>query len=482
MIAIPRLPDEIRADLPPEVQAYLTLLESALPELEAKVETLQALVNELQARTRQNSRNSSRPPSADPPSAPPRPKRQASTRQRGGQPGHKKHERKMLPVEEVDEVIDHHPQECPLCFHPLGANLPDAQEPERQQVWDIPPVKAHVTEHRYHRVACPGCQTMVEAQRPAQVPLGAFGPGLIALMGLLRAQYRLSIRKIVALLQDIFNLPVSTGSVVDQCHQLSAALANPYTESQGQVAAADKANVDETGWKKAGKKLWLWVAVTAEATVFRIADRSAASLTALLGEKFKGIITSDRFKSYLAIAVARRQTCWAHLKRNWQSFSEWPDERIATWGQQALTQIEKLFDLWRQFKAGTIDRATLQSEMKPVQDKLQQVLEEGQKLPLAKAQTFCQNVLALWPALWRFLEVEGLEPTNNAAERALRHAVLWRKGCYGTQSDKGTQFVSRALTVVETCRQQKRHVLTFLTDTVQAYITGEPTPSLFSIP
>jgi transposase len=260
---------------------------------------------------------------------------------------------------------------------------------------------------------------------------------------------------------------------------LSAALEKPSTESQAQVTAADKANVDETGWKKAGKKLWLWVAVTAAATVFRIADRSAASLTALLGQNFNGIITSDRFKSYLAIAVARRQACWAHLKRNWQGFSEWPEAHVAAWGERALIQIEKLFDLWHQFKTGTIDRTTLQSEMKPVQGQLQQLLAEGQKLPLAKAQTFCQNVLALWPALWRFLEVENLEPTNNAAERALRHAVLWRKGCYGTQSDSGTQFVSRGLTVVETCRQQKLHVLTFLTATVQAYLEGEPAPSLF---
>ena len=481
MVEIPILSDEIRASLPLEVQTYIAAVEGAIPALQAQIETLQAQVSELQARTRQNSRNSSHPPSSDPPDAPLRPKRKPSRRKRGGQPGHQRHERALLPAAAVDDVVDHHPTECPLCHKPLAAHLPDVTAPERQQVWDIPPVKPYVREHRYHRVECPECHTTVEAARPAEVPPGAFGATVIALIGLLRGQYRLSIRQIVALLSDLFRLPISTGGVVNLCHLLSAALANPYTESQTKVSAADQANVDETGWKKAGKQLWLWVAVTTHTTLFRIADRSGAALKALLGASFQGIITSDRFKSYLAMAVERRQACWAHLKRNWQAFSE-RDGPVGAWGQQALPQIEQLFDLWHQFKAGQLDRAALQGKMAPVQTELRRLLEEGQGLPLAKARTFCQNVLALWPALWRFLEVEGLEPTNNAAERALRPAVLWRKGCFGTQSESGTQFVARILTVVETCRQRKLHVLTFLTEAVQAYISGRPAPTLFPTP
>jgi transposase len=481
MVDIPRLSDEIRASLPPEVQAYITTLETVIPELQGQVEVLQAQVSELQARTRQNSRNSSRPPSSDPPDAPPRPKRKPSPRKRGGQPGHQRHERQLLCAEAVDEVVDHHPEECPLCHKQLAATLPDVAEPERHQVWDIPPVQPYVTEHRYHQVECPDCHTTVQAERPAEVPLGAFGASVIALIGLLRGQYRLSIRKIVALLLDIFHLPISTGGVVDLCHLLSAALAKTYTESQDQVSEAERANVDETGWKKAGKKLWLWVAVTAHTTLFMIADRSAASLKTLLGESFPGIITSDRFKSYLALAVDRRQACWAHLKRNWQAFSE-RDGPVGEWAKQAIAQIDKLFDLWHQFKAGQLDRATLQVKMEPVQTELRRLLEEGQGLPLEKAHTFCRNVLALWPALWKFLLVEGVEPTNNAAERALRHAVLWRKICFGTQSDIGAQFVVRILTTVETCRQQKLHTLTFLTHAVQAYISDRPAPAIFPAP
>jgi len=461
---MPVLPDEIRTSLPPEVQAYIAALE--------------ALIAELQARTRQTSQNSSRPPSSDPPNAPPRPARKPSGRKRGAQVGHQRHERELLPVEEVSEVIEHWPSECSSCHTSLPTDLVEIAEPERQQVWDIPPVEPTVTEHRYHRVECPACHSVVEAARPADVPTGMFGPQVIALVGLLHARYRLSVREIVALLLDIFHLTISTGSVTALCQILSAALATPYQQSQARLQGANRANVDETGWKKGGQRCWLWVAVSVGTTVFMIADRSSKALKALLGDQFDGVVSSDRFKSYLAIPAHLRQVCWAHLKRNWLAFSE-RDGPVGEWGQRGIVQIEKLFGLWHQFRAGTIERATLQTDMEAVQKAVRKLLEESQELPVEKARTFCQDLLALWPALWTFLVVEGVEPTNNSAERALRPAVLWRKGCFGTQSDTGNLFVARVLTVITTCRQQDRHVLTFLTDAVQAHISRQPAPDLF---
>jgi hypothetical protein len=387
----------------------------------------------------------------------------------------------LLPSDEVDEIVDHHPEQCPQCHAQLAADLPAAKAFERRQVWDIPPVKPTVTEHRCHSVECPDCHTLVVGQRPADVPPGAFGPTVIALVGLLHGRYRLSMREIEALLADVFQLPISTGGVSAVCQVVSASLATAYTDSHRRVSAAKAANVDETGWKQVRKKLWLWVAVTAEATVFRLADRSAKALKALLGESYTGITTSDRFKSYWALPLERRQSCWAHLKRNWQAFSE-RDGPVGEWGQKGITQIESLFEVWHQYKDGALARAALRTEMQAVQNALHELLEQGRGLPLKKAQTFCRDLLALWPTLWKFLEVEGIEPTNNAAERALRPAVLWRKGCFGTQSEAGNYFVIRILTVVATCRQQKRHVLTFLTDAVKAYIAGQPAPELFSTP
>jgi len=489
MIEMPHLPDEVRASLPPVAQAYICALEALVSRqdtqisaMQAQLQALQAQVTELQARIGQTSQNSSRPPSSDPPNAPTRSQRRASGRKRGGQPGHKRHERPLLPVSEVDEVIEHHAVICPECQAALETDLPDTGEVERQQIWDLPDVKPQVMEHRYHQVTCPHCGAEVQAERPADVPPGAFGPGVVALVGLLHGRYRCSVREIVALLLDIFHLPISPGAVIDLCQVLSQALAAPYTESQTVAATANNSNVDETGWKQGGKRRWLWVMVSVAATIFMVAtQRSAAALKELLGKSFQGIVTSDRFKAYLALPVERRQICWAHLKRNWVAFSELPDP-MAAWGQKALAQIDDLFTIWHRFKNGELDRSALQTAMQPVQTQLRQSLEEGQTLPLHKVRAFCDDLLHLWPALWTFLAVEGVEPTNNAAERALRPAVLWRKGCFGTQSKGGDVFVARILTIVTTCRQQDRHVLTFLTDSVQAHWNKQPAPVLCRTP
>jgi transposase len=489
MIEMPHLSDEVRAGLPPEAQAYIGALEALvsrqdtqISEMHAQMQTLQTQMTELQARIGQTSQNSSRPPSSDPPQAPPRPQRPVSGRKRGGQPGHERHARQLLPASEVDAVIEHRALVCPECQAVLAADLPDVGEAERQQVWDLPEVQPHVTEHRYHRVTCPHCGAAVEAERPADVPAGAFGARVVALVGLLHGRYRLSVREIVALLLDIYHLPISPGAISDLCQVLSQALAAPYSESQTAASTAEHANVDETGWKQAGRRRWLWVMVSVASTVFLVAtQRSAKALKRLLGEAFQGIVTSDRFKAYLAWPVERRQICWAHLKRNWVAFSELPDP-LAAWGQQALAQITDLFALWQRFQNGELDRPALQAAMQPVQAQLRQLLEQGQALPFHKVQAFCRDLLHLWPALWTFLAVAGVEPTNNAAERALRPAVLWRKGCFGTQSERGDLFVARILTIVTTCRQQDRHVLTFLTDSVRAYWASQPAPALCHTP
>jgi len=475
MVEIPHLSDEVRTSLPLEAQAYIVALEAA-------VGALQEQVSELAVRVHQTSRNSSRPPSSDPPDAASKSPRPPSSRKRGGQPGHARHERKLLPASEVDEVIEHRPAACPHCQEDLAAELPDVAEPARQQIWEIPEVQPHVTEHRYHRVQCPHCGSVVEAERPAGVLAGAFGARVVALVGLLHGRYRLSVREIVAVLLDVFHLPLSPGAVIDLCQVLNRALTTAYGDSQEAAAAAESSNVDETGWKQAGKRRWLWVLVSAASTVFMVATRrSAKALRTLLGETFHGVVTSDRFKAYLSLPVERRQVCWAHLKRNWLAFSERAGP-VGAWGQQALGLIARLFELWHRFRTGELDRNALQAHMQPVQTALRQLLAQGPTLPVAKAQAFCRDLLALWPALWTFLDVEGVEPTNNAAERALRPAVLWRKGCFGTQSDQGDLFVARILTIVATCRQQERHVLTFLTDAAQAYLAGQPAPALFTTP
>ncbi len=447
-----------------------------------QVQMLQARVTDLEAQLTQHSGNSSRPPSHDPPSAPPRPPRAKTGRKRGAQPGHPGQHRELLPPEQIDELVVHRPTACPHCQTALPPTLPATGPVLRQQVWDVPPLQPHVTEHQFPTVTCPHCQAAVRAPRPSDVPPGAFGPQIVTLVALLHGRYRLSDREIVALLEDLFGLPVSLGSVPALCQTVSAALASVYGQVQTTLATQLVANVDETSWKEAGARRWLWVAVTAGCTLFRVAHhRSAAALQALVGADFAGIIGSDRYCAYNSLAVERRQLCWAHLKRNWQGFYE-RDGPVGEWGETALALIDRLFAVWYRFRAGALERSGLQQQMAPIHSDLRTLVEQGRDLPWEKARAFCRDLLLWWPALWTFVDVAGVEPTNNAAERALRPAVLWRKGCFGAQSTHGNTFVARILTVTATCRQQEHHILTFVADAVRAHWARLPAPTLVTTP
>ena len=456
---------------PPTVRALLLSLLTQL-------QHLQTQVSDLQAQLKQHSGNSSRPPSSDPPSAPPRPAVPPTGRKRGAQPGHPGRHRELLPPDQVTELVVHLPSACPHCQHTLRDALPTTAPVLRQQVWELPPVEPTVTEHQFPTVTCPHCHQAVRAERPPEVPPGSFGPQVVALVALLHGRYRVSTREIVLLLTDLCGIPLSLGSVPALYQTVSTALAPVYSEVQSTVQAQAVANVDETSWKESHQQRYLWVAVTLVASLFMLGRRSRDAFTNLLGACFGGIVGSDRYSAYAHLPLEQRQVCWAHLKRDWQFFRE-RDGPVGEWGEAAMGQIEALFANWHRFRHGEGDRATLQREMVPVEAELRRLVEQGRdEVPWEKARGFCRELLLVWPALWTFVDVEGVEPTNNAAERALRPAVLWRKGCYGTDSTDGSRFVERILTVTTTCRQQKQHVLPFIADAVRAYWAGLPVPTL----
>jgi transposase len=300
----------------------------------------------------------------------------------------------------------------------------------------------------------------------------------VALVALLHGRYRLSTREVALLLADLWHIPLSLGSVPALYQTASSALAPVYAEIQRTVQQQAVANVDETSWKESHQQRYLWVAVTVVATLFLVGRRSREVLERLLGASFGGIVGSDRYSAYARFPVEQRQVCWAHLKRDWQFYRERAGP-VGEWGEAAMEQIDKLFALWHRFREGELDRASLQREMEPIQAELRGAVERGRdELPWEKARGFCRDLLVVWPALWTFVTVEGVEPTNNAAERALRPAVLWRKGCYGTDSVAGSRFVERILTVTTTCRQREQRVLPFIAEAVRAHWTGLPAPTL----
>jgi transposase len=241
------------------------------------------------------------------------------------------------------------------------------------------------------------------------------------------------------------------------------------------------ANLDETGWKEGGHTRWLWTMVTDVATCFLIhPSRAGPALRQLLGTDFDGIVTSDRHRPYLSLSPARHQLCWSHLMRNFQALVD-RGGRLALWGADLGALGELVFALWHRYRDGVIERATLQEAMAPIQEAFHTLLVAGSRRADAP-EGMCAELLAHEAALWTFVREERVEPTTNAAERALRGAVLWRKGCFGTQSEEGSRFVERMLSVSATCRQQQRHLVTFVTEAIRALWAGDPAPSLVPLP
>jgi transposase len=441
---------------------------------------LEARVAELERRLNRSSRNSSLPPSQDPPSAPPRPGGKRSGRVRGGQPGHEGRHRRLLPPEQVDQVVEHWPERCRSCAHVFGApELVDAAEPWRHQVAELPPTAVIVTEHRLHGVCCPECATSTRAELPAGVPRSAFGPRLQAAVVTLAVRNRVSRRDTTELARELFGVELSTGSVDAIIQRAGEALAVPYTQLERRIKSASVVNIDETGWKTAGGNRTLWGALTSRTAVFRIAaGRHAFEARTLLGERYAGIVCSDRWRGYDYLDPTQRQLCWAHLLRDFTAHSEGMAEQ-ADFGYGGLVIAHDLFAAWTAYQQDG-DRARLQAQTAPLQAKLRTLLEHAaRQSPRTKYhRLFAKNLLNRWPALWTFTHTDGVEPTNNHAERGLRGAVIYRKLSLGSQSDRGERTIERLLSASVTCRLRKQSLYDYLTRVLTAHARGDPIPSL----
>lgn len=485
-------PDGITSDdwaaTPPAVRQFigvllhvLTLQQHQLADQQQRMLLLQARIAEVEARLNAHSQNSSKPPSSDPPSVPPRPARVPRGRKAGAQQGHPHHERPDPSPEQITHVQDHYPDLCATCHQQLHERRWDACAVMTQYVWELPLIVPEITAHHYHTLCCQNCGLLTSAQRPPDVPPGAFGPRTAATIALLHGDYHLSDRLVSRLLAEFFGMPISLGSVVEMQQTASAALQPVYETIHTALLQQDRCNIDETGWKEAGKRRWLWTMVSTIATFFMVASsRSGPALRQMLGEGYSGIVTSDRHRPYLKLSPESHQVCWSHLIRNFQALVD-RGGGLAVWGADFLALSRLVFRLWHLYREGTIERATLQAAMAPVQAAFHGLLVRGAQRCDAP-EGLCQELLNHEAALWTFVREERVEPTNNAAEQALRGAVIWRKSCFGAHSAEGNRFVERILTVSATCRKQQRHLLTFVTEAIVAYWAGRPAPILLSTP
>lgn len=451
------------------------------------IEHYECRIAELEARLGKSPRNSSKPPGSEHPHAkPPKKTKKASKRNQGGQPGHAKHERPLIPTDQCEEVHTVKPSECRRCGGVLTGEDP---KPLRHQVWEIPEIKPDVTEYQQHRLHCPCCGVTTCADLPPGVPTGQSGPQLIAFTALLMAYFRQSKRRTAEFLTTLLNQPCSTGLTVKHQQIATAALRPAYEESAGQLPQQDRLRIDETPSKEASQKAWLWTFVADSFTVFAVRrSRAATVLHDLLGEEFSGIIHCDRAKMYWNVGLDpppdplkhRLQWCWAHLKRDVQALIDSSDHQVKRLGHDLMRPTQQLFALWTRYRDGEITRRGFRRLMAPIRREIDALLLRGVFSGNPRLRGMCEELYDHRDWLWTFVDEEGVEPTNNASERSLRHAVIWRKLSFGTQSAAGSRFVESMLTAIESCRQQSRNVFGFLTQTLKAHFHGHPTPSLLS--
>jgi transposase len=449
-------------------------------ELLERIAQLAQTVRDLQARLGQNASNSSLPPSANPPDAPKPVVKKRTGKKTGGQPGHPGRSRLRLPPERVTHTIPLVPSHCERCQAPLPAQPgPDDPEPSWHQFAELPRLAAVVTEFQGHARTCPGCGHVTRERIPAALRAHTFGPRLSAALGYLSGSQHLTQRGLEETAEALFEVPVSLGSITTLQGELSQALAPPHQEIAQVVQQAAVKHVDETGWKEAGHKRWLWTAVSAGAVYFLVQlGRGAQALRGLLGAAIRGIICSDRWSAYQAVPLAQRQICWAHLKRDFQAMVDRGGSGAAV-GEGLLFHTEVLFDLWYKVRDGTRRRRWLRRQLAWLRPEVQELLRRGAGCGCAATAGTCAKILEVEEALWTFARVEGLEPTNNAAERALRPAVLRRKRSFGNHSAAGCRYVSRLLSVVQTRKRQGRSVLEYLQQALEAQRHGLPIPKLF---
>ena len=439
----------------------------------AQIRQLQQQLADAQAKLNTNSSNSSLPPSSDrfhvkrrPPAPPDQPRHR-----RGGQPGHPRRQRPLVGPEQVRELIPCLPTTCRRCGKPLSGSDPD---PLRHQVAELPVVVPDVVEYQLHRLTCPCCHTSTCGTLPVGVQ-GHFGPRLEATLALLAGQYRLGLRPVVDLAADLWRLNIATGMVSKLRGQTAEALELPWVQIALYIRDHN-VNVDETTWWESNQRAYLWAAVTPLAALFRICkDRTTQSAQALLGKTYTGVATCDRLKSYWWIK--RLQWCWAHLRRDFQAMIDrgQPGKAI---GESLLAQSNTLFHLWHEFREGQLSRKGLQEAMKPVREAVKRMLQRGKKGRCSKTAGTCKELLGHEEWLWTFVDVEGVEPTNNEGERSERHGVLLRKISGGTDSRQGSRFIERILTVAHTCRRQGKKVLDYLSACVETWRHGRDPPCL----
>jgi transposase len=466
----------------------------ATPEsIKLVVMTLLQRLEALEEKLNKNSRNSSLPPSKDGFGAKSKNKDKPKRKPLKMAKVRQKPERKVYGKEDCQklEVYEVKPSHCKNCSYDL---VGEDSQPYQHQIVDMPKIQPIVTEYRLHELECEHCGEKTRAALPEGVTAKSYGERLAAFVAFLSGESKQSHRQVSEFLKQVLGIDLSRGTINAMRAEISESIEAATAEAKEYVQRQPVLNCDETGFSQQNRdgqnpekrKAWLWVVVAPLVIVFEMAlSRGQEIAKKLIGEAFDGVVGSDRCGCYGWLENGVRQICWAHLLRDFQAMAERKGASQEI-GESLLNKAYRIIHWWHRYKEGLMSREMLIQAVSLFRTRIKQELEEAAALdigpreqtPLSKTVRTCQNLLKVEDALWSFVYKEGIEPTNNVAERALRPAVIWRGLSFGSQSEAGSQFVARMLTVNSSLKAQGRSVLDFLTESCIAVRHGTQPPSL----
>jgi transposase len=449
-------------------------------DLEQRLEQLCARVAQLEAElaaAKKNSTNSSKPPSSDIVKPKKKPTN-AKKRKRGGQPGHPRHERPLLPDDQVD-YTDLHCVECPDCHGPI---VPSKLPPQviQQMELPLPSEMISVVGFRSHACWCKKCRQVHyapfdEATRRA----GLLGTRLTALVAYLKGACHCSYSTIRKFIRDVLAIKISRGYLAKRIAKASASLQDAYEALADRLPNEPRLNVDETGHKNNKEQMWAWCFRAPLFTLFKIDEsRGSDVLIQMLGTEFNGILGCDYFSAYrkymkdFGVLV---QFCLAHLLRDVRFLVEHPHAKNQAYGRRVLGRMRTLFAVIHE--RDLYSKAGFQTALQNAGDQLW--AEAIWRVPNTKeAGNLAQRFEKHGESYLRFITTPGIEPTNNLAEQAIRFVVIDRKVTQGTRSTTGQRWLERIWTVMATCAQTGRSAFDLLHESLSAYFTGQPAPKL----
>jgi len=457
------------------------------------IENLLREVEELKlklAKANKDSSTSSKPPSSDivKPPGKKKPRGRPKKRKKGAQAGHDRKLRKPLPPERVDETIDYGIDEGEV--RRLG--LTPTGDFEIIQHVELPESPVHVTEHRLavYRDAdgnlyIPDCPELTG-------PI--FGPRLLATIGWLKSMAHCSYSTIEAWMEDILQVPVSRGYLSKLCTgTISASLCGAYDELIAAIPRQDRLGSDETSIKDNGKKHWIWCISAPKFSVFHIAaSRAREVLEKLVGDEFRGCLNFDYFSANCSFAWnywIKAQYCWAHLIRDIRFLEKHPDKRTKAWAGQLLDRARRMFSAWHRR-----DEMTAEGFNRSMLTHRERFLQIVRNPPSTREAANLAGRFAIVDYVdpessetgqydlsqdyFRFMFVEGVEPTNNHTEQQIRQCVIDRLITQGTRGLVGQRYHERMWSAIATCKKQCRNFFSFLQESIAAHLQNRQAPSL----